>query len=86
MVDLPVFGTTPLPPVPGGGLMRTYLAHAPPCTLAVLQFCAEGDNRGDAYALAADAVRVCRVSVTAWREPESWASLYGAAPEQQLYG
>lgn len=83
---LPTFGDAPLPPVPGGGLTRTYLAHAPPTALALLQFCAEGDNRGDAHTLAAAAARLCGVSVAHWREPGSWRTLFGAAPDPQLYG
>lgn len=75
-----------MPPIPGGGMTRTYLEHAPPTTLALLQFSAEGDNRGDAYALAAEAARLCRVPIEKWCEPDSWRTLFGPAPDQQLYG
>lgn len=75
-----------LPPVPGGGMTRAYLEAGPPTMLALLQFCAEGDNRGDAYALAESAARLCRIPRPALREPESWKTLFGGAPEPSLYG
>ncbi|KAL4399956.1 proteasome assembly protein [Malassezia pachydermatis] len=38
--------------MPGSGLARVYLEHAPPNTTALFLFCAEGDNRSDAHAMA----------------------------------
>ncbi|WFD42702.1 hypothetical protein MPSI1_001350 [Malassezia psittaci] len=84
---LPMYADgNPSPPMPGAEITQIYLQNAPSTTLALLQFCAEGDNREDAYQLAESAARICGVSVDRWFEPKSWQSLFGPKPDQQLYG
>lgn len=79
--------TETIPVLPGAGLAKTYLEAAPPSTTALLQFCAEGDNRGDAYELAQLVAKLTSLPAEiVWKEPQSWTSLFGGAPEPSLYG
>ena len=51
--------TSGVPPIPGGGPAQAYLRAAPKHVAALLMFCAEGDNRGDAQELALRAADLC---------------------------
>jgi proteasome assembly chaperone 2 len=87
-----------IPHIPGGGLTRRLLAAlaapspaagAPP-TAALLQFVLEGDNRGDAAALATAAAHaagaVALLPRGGWAEPPSWRTgLFGGAVDGVLY-
>ena len=85
-------GATGIPPLPGAGLTRKILstgvkaAQATP-TAALLMFCAEGDNRGDAHALAGFLSKGVGVqSSKEFQEPRSWSGLFGTKYDQVLFG
>lgn len=78
--------TSGVPPIPGGGPAQAYLRAAPKHVAALLMFCAEGDNRGDAQELALRAADLCGEPLAGpLAEPPSWACLFGGAPEPLLY-
>jgi proteasome assembly chaperone 2 len=85
-----------IPLIPGGGLTRRLLAalsappNGAPPTAALLQFVLEGDNRGDAAALATAAAHaagaVALLPRGGWAEPPSWQTgLFGGAVDGVLY-
>lgn len=57
-----------IPPLPGSGMTRMCLEHAPACTTAILMFCAEGDNRMDAHILARLVSDVCQLGLCTYGE------------------
>ncbi|KIY74317.1 hypothetical protein CYLTODRAFT_484638 [Cylindrobasidium torrendii FP15055 ss-10] len=82
-----------IPFIPGGGLTRRILSSLPSGytipTVALLQFVPEGDNKGDAQALASVIAQVGNFNdlITAWKQPGSWgAGLFGTPHDQTLYG
>jgi hypothetical protein len=64
--------------VPPWPLLGACAAARP--TLALLLFASEGDNAGDAAALADKAAALLALPPTPWRAPLSWASAFGAPP------
>ncbi|KDN45103.1 hypothetical protein K437DRAFT_224452 [Tilletiaria anomala UBC 951] len=85
---------TLVPPLPGAGLVRRILSqHAKQSSndrearlAALLMFCGEGDNRGDAHALAGLLCRGLRVEGEELQEPRSWQGLFGPTYNQALFG
>ncbi|RSH85560.1 hypothetical protein EHS25_003699 [Saitozyma podzolica] len=91
---------TPYPPfLPSAGLTRRLLASlnddpAKPAHATITAWCVEGDNRGDARALADTALKVLGIDDVTVREPSSWAGLFGAlggwsgglGSDAELYG
>lgn len=75
-----------VPPMPGSGITRMYLEHAPKCTTALIMFCSEGDNREDAHELVRHISAICHLGLASCIEPPSWTFMYGSAPADLLYG
>ncbi|BEI93650.1 uncharacterized protein CcaverHIS019_0601090 [Cutaneotrichosporon cavernicola] len=77
----PSAGSTSYPPfLPGAGLTRRLLsALADQPSGAIAEWVVEGDNRGDAHALASALLSVLDIDAEL-REPASWAGLFG--PEE----
>ncbi|KAL9939274.1 hypothetical protein V8E36_002087 [Tilletia maclaganii] len=97
--------STALPPLPGAGATRLFLranAAAEIPAGALLLFASEGDNRGDAHALATMLLDVLRRSAessgtqdtdagafiqnSAFKEPRSWLTVFGQRMDQTIYG
>ncbi|CAK9779361.1 hypothetical protein CC85DRAFT_288680 [Cutaneotrichosporon oleaginosum] len=77
-LDQPVSGYPPF--LPGAGLTRRILAAlADKPSGAIAAWVVEGDNRGDAHALARAVLRLLDIEAEL-REPASWAGLFG--PEE----
>jgi len=80
-----------VPFIPGGGLTRRILSTLPAAwsvpTACVLQFVMEGDNRADAHFLAGVLSNLLKLTVSEWKEPQSWREgLFGTPHDQSLYG
>ncbi|KIK67171.1 hypothetical protein GYMLUDRAFT_854594 [Collybiopsis luxurians FD-317 M1] len=80
-----------IPFIPGGGITRRMLSSLPkewniPIS-ALLRFALDGDNRTDAYSLASIVAQVVGIDLESviWKQPESWAGLFGTPHDQSLY-
>ena len=82
----PAYNGPGIPPMPGSGITRMYLEHAPKCTTALIMFCSEGDNREDAHELVRHISAICHLGLQRCTEPPSWTFMYGSAPADLLYG
>ncbi|KAE8225061.1 hypothetical protein CF319_g2128 [Tilletia indica] len=107
------FGSSGLPPLPGAGATRLLLQAASGQsaaqdsatslpTGALLMFASEGDNRGDAHAMATMVLDILKRAsesddssspagpaferTGAFKEPRSWLTVFGQRMDQAIYG
>jgi hypothetical protein len=83
--QLAASSSSSLPPMPSGGLARTYLEAAASTSdkipmQAIITFAAEGDNRNDALqmaALVASLLNLSHLPAESFSQPSDWNLLFG---------